>query len=346
MDKLFRKIKQFGWHARQGGGVCGVEMALMDLAGKAYGVPCYQLAGGKFRDQIRIYCDTPTTPDPEEMGNRLKACMESGFTFLKMDIGVRLLKDIPGTVSFPAGMLETTQVMHPFTGIQFTDKGIDVLVRYVEIVRDIVGYEIPLSADHFGHINVESCIRLARALERFNLAWLEDMIPWQLTDQWVRLKNATATPVCTGEDIYLLEHFKPLIDNKAVSIIHPDLATSGGILETKRIGDYAEEHGIAMALHMAATPIATMASVHCAAATNNFLVLECHAVDYPPWNTLVTGLPNPIIQNGYIQVPNAPGLGVDLNEEALREHINQDLPGYFESTDAWNDEQVNDRLWS
>ncbi len=346
VDKLFRKIKQFGWHARQAGGVCGVEMALMDLAGKAYGVPCYQLAGGKFRDQIRIYCDTHTTPDPEEMGNRLKVRMEQGFTFLKMDIGVRLLKDIPGTVSSPAGMLETTQVMHPFTGIQFTDKGIDVLVRYVEVVRDIVGYEIPLSADHFGHINVESCIRLARALERFNLAWLEDMIPWQLTDQWVRLKNATATPVCTGEDIYLLEHFKPLIDNKAVSIIHPDLATSGGILETKRIGDYAEEHGIAMAMHMAATPVATMASVHCAAATNNFLVLECHAVDYPPWNTLVTGLPNPIVQNGYIQVPDTPGLGVDLNEEAIKEHINPNLPGYFEPTDAWDEEQVNDRLWS
>ena len=103
VDKLFRKIKQFGWHARQSGGVCGVEMALMDLAGKAYGVPCYQLAGGKFRDQIRIYCDTHTTPDPEDMGNRLKARMEQGFTFLKMDIGVRLLKDIPGTVSSPRG---------------------------------------------------------------------------------------------------------------------------------------------------------------------------------------------------------------------------------------------------
>ena len=346
VDKVFRKIKQFGWHARQAGGVCGVEMALMDLAGKAYGVPCYQLAGGKFRDDIRIYCDTASTPNPEEMGNSLKARMDSGFTFLKMDIGVRLIKGIDGAVSHPAGMLETAQVMHPFTGIQLTDKGIDALVHYVAVVRDIVGYEIPLAADHFGHINVESCIRLARALERFNLAWLEDMIPWQFTDQWARLKNATATPVCTGEDIYLLENFKPLLDKRAVSIIHPDLATSGGILETKRIGDYAEECGIAMALHMAATPVATMASVHCAAATHNFLALECHAVDYPPWNTLVTGLPNPIVQNGSIRVPDAPGLGIDLNEAALKAHINPDLPGYFEPTDAWNKERVNDRLWS
>lgn len=346
IDKIFRKIKQFGGHARQGGGVCAIEMALMDLAGKAYGVPAYMLAGGKFRDKIRCYSDTDSSPDAEEMGKRLKGRMDMGFTFLKMDIGVRLIQDIPGALTYPQGMLETNQVMHPFTGIQFTDKGIDALVDYVSTVRDIVGYEIPLAADHFGHINVESCIRLARALEPFSLAWLEDMIPWQFVDQWVRLKNATSAPVCTGEDIYLLENFKPLIDNKAVSIIHPDLATSGGILETKKIGDYAQEHGIAMAMHMAATPVAQMASVHCAAATENFMILENHAVDYAPWNDLVLGLPNPIIQNGYIDVPETPGLGLELNEEAIKEHIDPDNPGYFESTEQWDNLRVNDRLWS
>lgn len=346
VDKIFRKIKQFGGHARQGGGVCGIEMALMDLAGKAYGVPAYMLAGGKFRDRVRCYCDTDSTTDAEEMGKRLKERMNQGFTFLKMDVGIRLLKDVPGGVSSPEGMLQTNEIMHPLTGIQLTQKGIDWLTDYVRTVRAIVGDEIPLATDHFGHINVESCIRLARALEPFNLAWLEDMVPWQLTDQWVRLKNATATPVCTGEDIYLLENFKPLIDNKAVSVIHPDLATSGGILETKKIGDYAQEHGIAMALHMAATPVATMASVHCAAATENFLALENHAVDYPPWNDLVTGLPNPIIQNGYIAVPETPGLGLDLNEEAIKAHIDPDQPGYFESTEQWNKMRSHDRLWS
>ncbi|MDA0712056.1 MAG: mandelate racemase/muconate lactonizing enzyme family protein, partial [bacterium] len=342
VDKVFRMIKQFGGHARQAGGVCAIEMALMDLAGKAYGVPAYQLAGGKFRDKIRCYSDTDSSLDAEEMGNRLKGRMDAGFTFLKMDIGVRLVQDIPGALSYPNGMLETNRVMHPFTGIQFTSKGIDALVDYVRTVRNIVGYEIPLAADHFGHINVESCIRLARALEPFSLAWLEDMIPWQFVDQWVRLKNATSAPVCTGEDIYLLENFKPLIDQQAVSIIHPDLATSGGILETKKIGDYAQEHGIAMAMHMAATPVAQMASVHCAAATENFLSLENHAVDYAPWNTLVTGLPNPIIQNGYIAVPETPGLGIDLNEEAIKAHIDGDSPGYFESTEQWDKLRVND----
>ncbi|MBT5828556.1 MAG: mandelate racemase/muconate lactonizing enzyme family protein [Candidatus Latescibacteria bacterium] len=346
VDKVFRKIKQFGGHARQAGGVCAIEMALMDLAGKAYGVPAYQLAGGKFRDKIRCYSDTDSSPDAEEMGKRLKGRMDMGFTFLKMDIGVNLIKNIPGALTYPQGMLDTNQVMHPFTGIQFTDKGIDALVDYVSTVRDIVGYEIPLAADHFGHINVESCIRLARALEPFTLAWLEDMIPWQFVDQWVRLKNATSAPVCTGEDIYLLENFKPLIDNQAVSIIHPDLASSGGILETKKIGDYAQEHGIAMAMHMAATPVAQMASVHCAAATENFMILENHAVDYAPWNDLVMGLPTPIIQNGYIDVPETPGLGLELNEDVIKDHIDPDSPGYFESTEQWDNLRVNDRLWS
>ncbi|MCZ6634022.1 MAG: mandelate racemase/muconate lactonizing enzyme family protein, partial [bacterium] len=149
-----------------------------------------------------------------------------------------------------------------------------------------------------------------------------------------------------GEDIYLKDGFRDLFESRAISVCHPDLATSGGILETKKIGDYAEEHGIAMAMHMAATPVATMASVHCAAATNNFMVLECHAVDYAPWNNLVTGLPNPIIQNGFIRVPETPGLGIDLNEEAIKAHINPDIPGYFEPTPDWNEERVNDRHWS
>ncbi|MBE83069.1 mandelate racemase/muconate lactonizing enzyme family protein [bacterium] len=346
VDQVFRKIKQFGGHARQGGGVCAVEMALMDLAGKAYGVPAYQLVGGKFRDKVRIYCDTDSTQDAAEMGDRLKKRMESGFTFLKMDIGLRLLRSVDGAVSAPAGMLETNNVMHPFTGIHITEKGCDWLVDYVERVRNTIGYEIPLASDHFGHIGIESCIKLGKKLDRFNLAWYEDMVPWQFTDQYVRLTNACDTPICTGEDIYLKEGFKDLIENRAVGIIHPDLATSGGITETKRIGDYAQEHGIAMAMHMAATPVAQMASVHCAAATENFLALECHAIDYPEWNDLVTGISNPIVQNGYIDVPETPGLGIDLNEEAIKTHIDPDCPGYFEPTPEWDGEHVNDRLWS
>jgi L-alanine-DL-glutamate epimerase-like enolase superfamily enzyme len=347
VDKLFRKIKQFGHHGRQGGGVCGVEMALMDLAGKAYGVPAYVLAGGKFRDRVLCYADTPSVADPAEMGRRLAERRERGFKFLKMDVGVGLLRDVPGTLIAPPGALDTVTTMHPFTGIQLTAKGVAHLAEYVATVRSIVGYDIPLAVDHFGHIAVDSCIRLARALEPYTLAWLEDMIPWQYTDQWRQLTTSIATPTCTGEDIYLEENFRPLIENEAVRIIHPDPATSGGILETKKIGDRAEEHGIAMALHMAATPIATLASVHIAAATNNFLALEHHAADVPGWSELVPGLPQPLIQDGYITVPDAPGLGLgEINQEWLREHLNPADPVLFESTAAWDREYSNDRLWS
>lgn len=347
VDKVFRKIKQFGHHARQAGGVCAIEMALMDLAGRAYGVPAYMLAGGKFRDKVLIYSDTHSEPDGKTMGKRLKARMEQGFKFLKMDVGIGLLRNVPDAlIGFP-DTLRSYTIMHPFTGIQITEKGIDHLCRYVDDVRSVVGYEVPLAVDHFGHIGLESCIRLGLALDQFTLAWYEDMLPWQFADQYVTLSRAVKTPICTGEDIYLKENFMPLFEKRAVSIIHPDLASSGGILETKRIGDAAQEYGIAMAMHMAGSPIAALASVHCAAATENFLVLENHSVDEAKWNDLVTGLPNPLIQDGYIQVPETPGLGFsELNEEMIREHIDPDHPGYFEPTDEWDQERSHDRLWS
>ncbi|MEM7801314.1 MAG: mandelate racemase/muconate lactonizing enzyme family protein, partial [Chloroflexota bacterium] len=333
VNKLFGKIKQFGHHARQGGGVCAVEMALMDLAGKAYGVPAYMLCGGKFRDEIRLYCDTPNEPTGAAMGETLKKRMEKGFTMLKMDVGIQPLIGIEGTLTYPAGMLgpvggtrldrmlDINSIEHGFTHVRLTTKGIQMLADYVAQVRDIVGYEIPIAADHFGHIGIDDCIRLGEALESYNLAWLEDLVPWQHTEQWVRLERTLKTPVCTGEDIYLKEGFKPLLEAGAVNVIHPDLATSGGIIETKRIGDMAQEHGISMALHMAGTPISTMASVHCAAATENFIALEHHFSDVPFWEDFIDLGTGPIIQDGYIKVPEKPGLGFDINEEVIRAHL-------------------------
>ncbi len=358
VDKLFRKIKQFGYHARQGGGVCGVEMALMDLAGKAYGVPAYMLAGGKFRSRVRMYCDTPNEPTGEAMGHKLQERLGRGYTMLKMDLGVQPLIGVKGALSWPQGMLEgdpgdeverlfnTRQLMHPFTHVRLTPKGIRLICEYVEQVREVVGDEVPIAADHFGHIGVDDCIRLGQALEPYNLAWLEDLVPWQFTDKWVQIERALNTPVCTGEDIYLKEGFLPLLQARAVNIIHPDLATSGGILETKKIGDLAQGYGISMALHMAGTPISTLASVHCAAATENFIALEHHFTSVPFWNDFVDGVPKPLIQDGYIQVPEGPGLGFTLNEDAVREHLVPSDPGFFEPTTQWDTERSWDRLWS
>ena len=358
VDKVFRKIKQFGHHARQGGGVCGIEMALMDLAGKAYGVPAYVLAGGKFRDAIRMYCDTPNEPTGEAMGHKLKERLSRGFTMLKMDVGIQPLVGVKDALSYPAGMLNTNDgtqldrmldihsIQHPYTHVRLTPKGIQILCEYVEQVRNVLGYEVPIAADHFGHVGVDDCIRLGEALEPFNLAWLEDMVPWQFTEQWIQIERRLKTPVCTGEDIYLKEGFMPLLQAHAVNVIHPDLATSGGILETKKIGDLAQEYGVSMALHMAGTPISTMAAVQCAAATENFIALEHHFTEVSFWNDFIDDLPKPIIQNGYILVPDAPGLGFTLNEEAVKEHLIPEDQGFFEPTPQWDSEKSWDRLWS
>src|SRR3954462_5446169 len=133
VDRIFRKIKQFGGHSRQGGGVCGIEMAMMDLAGKAWGVPCWQMLGGRFRDRVRLYADTTETEDPKEQGLRLKARMDRGLTFLKQDFGIDLLKDKPGMLSMPSGEVPWGGDMtpHPFTAVSITDKGIEFLSDWI-----------------------------------------------------------------------------------------------------------------------------------------------------------------------------------------------------------------------
>ena len=380
IDKIFRRIKQFGGQSRQAGGVCGVELALWDIAGKAYGIPVYQMLGGKFRDKVRMYCDTDVDGKDTglNMGEALQKRVEKhGYTMLKMDLGINQLWDVEGGLCAPVGFLDQygytvkmareakqkgdkvaarwwsnraydqQNIAHPFTGIHITKKGFDYLENYVKEVRSVIGYEIPLSIDHFGHIGVEDCIKLANRLEDYNMCWLEDMIPWQLTDQYVRLHNASTTPIATGEDIYLLENFKPLLDNHAVSIIHPDILSSGGIYETKKIGDYAEECGVAMALHMAETPVACLAAVHVAAATNNFLGLEFHSNDVEWWSDMVKDTEKPRIVDGFMAVPEKPGIGIDeLDDEVLAEHIHPEIPGLWEPTTEWDNWISHDRLWS
>ena len=379
VERIFRKIKQFGGPSRQGGGVSGVEIALWDLAGKAWGVPVWQLLGGKYRDKIRVYCDTDADGkenDGHAMGLALKKRMEMGFTFLKMDLGIGLLMDEPGAINAPLGFIEEMKqyaphilnvqggsvtadmvrkqksydivtTAHPFTGIHLTEKGLDILEKYVKDVREVIGYEVPLAIDHFGHVCVEDCIRFARRVEKYNIAWMEDMVPWMYTDQYLRLKNATTIPVCTGEDIYLKENFEPLVKGHAVSVIHPDILTCGGALELKKIADMADEEGVAVAIHMAESPIACMAAVHAAAAMHNVLAMELHSVDIPWWQDLVKGLPEPIVKDGYITVPDTPGLGIEaLNEELIAEHVHPEIPGLWEPTDEWNSEFSNDRIWS
>ena len=350
LDRIFRKIAQFGGPARQGGGVCAIEMALWDIVGKVYNAPAYAMVGGgKFRDKIRVYADTTESKDPKIYAQRMKERKEGmGITWLKMDLGIDMVSDTPGTVTERSDLTpwEQTQLPHPLLAMEVTDKGIAMLEQYVAAVRDAVGMEIPLSMDHLGHLGVKSIIRLGQAYEKYNLSWIEDVIPWTYTDLLKQINDASPTPILTGEDIYLKEPFRVLCERHAVSKIHPDLATSGGILETHKIGDMAEEYGVPMAMHFAGTPVCCMANVHCAAATQNFLALENHSLDVPWWSSLVQeGVSTPIVNHGWIEVPDRPGLGVTLNEDVVRQHL---MPGtgYFEPTPQWDQERSWDRIWS
>ena len=368
VEMIFKVIRQFGYHGRQGGGVCGVEMALWDLCGKAYGIPAWQLLGGRYRDKIRLYADTPDRGGPDEIAAAIKNRIEvQGYTWLKMDLGIHLVSDAEKNIvnsKFWGGVRGQYDLReyigygwreHAFTQVQLTEKACEDLAAVVDKIRKVTGYEIPLCTDHYGHFDVNNTIRMGKALEKFRLAWLEDTTQWYRYDQMKIIADALETPICTGEDIYCLRGpgrdsgFKEVIDSRCCDIIHPDLATSGGLLETKKIGDYAEEAGIAMAMHMAGTPVCFMANVHCAAATENFLALEHHDVDTPWWESMgkMTGS-QPMITKGYANVPlDSPGLGIELNEEVVLERHARRYGGeMWAPTDEWNNKNSHDRLWS
>ena len=198
-----------------------------------------------------------------------------------------------------------------------TAKGLEMYGEHIQAVRDAIGWEQPLAADHFGPLDVNDAIRHARFFEQYELAWAEDLLQvgtlgsgdaprnWRA---YKEIKESTTTPINTGESLFGLEEgFRPLIENNAVDIIHPDPLTSGAIRETKRISDFASMYGIPTAVHFAGSPVGCMAAVHMISTLKDFLAMENHAVDIPWWGDLVTGPAKPIIQDGYIQVPDYPG---------------------------------------
>ncbi|MCC6862371.1 MAG: mandelate racemase/muconate lactonizing enzyme family protein [Bryobacterales bacterium] len=324
---ILDRLKPYAGHGRLGGGYSAIDMALHDIAGKVYGVPAYRLIGDKRRDRIRVYCDTIPSKDPKVYAQRMLDRKKRGFTFFKADIGVGLIRDRPGALRDRVP----------------TEKGLAYMGEYLQAIRDAIGYEAPLGTDHYGPLGVQDAIRLGHAFERFELAWLEDPIPWT---EWRGLKQiaaAVSTPVLTGEDIFGVDGFRDLIENEAIDLIQPDPETSGAIRETALLAGYADEHGIPTVFHFAGSPVGCMASVHCAATIRNFIVMENHAVDIPWWDDMVHGTPKPIVNQGYIQVPEAPGLGVTLNDDVVKEHLR--YPGYFEPTPQFDFPVVSFGIW-
>jgi L-alanine-DL-glutamate epimerase-like enolase superfamily enzyme len=356
VDMIFRAIKRYGNWGREGGGVSGIEIALWDLVGKVYGVPCYQLLGGKYRDRVRIYADTPMPEEatPAGYARRVRERRALGLTFIKFDIRPQLFRDTPGgTIGSPSrfeyGLGLGWRAPGGGASMALTDAGIARAVEVVAAIRAEVGWDVALCTDHFGHghLAAKDVIRLGRALEPYGLAWIEDPMPWWDLAGHKQVTDALNVPIAAGEELYLWDGFRDLIEQRAVDIVHPDLLTAGGMLETKKIADYAERYGLPTALHFAGSPIAFMANLHCAAAIPSLVALEHHGLDLPFWNDLVTGLPPDYMQDGYVAVPEAPGLGVDLNLEGIEANLR--FPGLFEPTEEWNTPKLGfwqpDRRW-
>ncbi|MCC6863115.1 MAG: mandelate racemase/muconate lactonizing enzyme family protein, partial [Bryobacterales bacterium] len=223
-----RGIRNYAGQNFWGSGYGAVDFALHDIAGKVYGVPAWRLLGNKLRDRIRIYADTSPSRDPKVFGQRMLRRKNQGYTWFKMDLGTSLIAQRPGAVN-------------PVTRLA-TDKGLPYLCEYIAAVKDAIGWEQPLAADHFGFMGPTDAIRYAKAFEPYSLAWAEDLLENPLDWQgYRRIRANTTTKVLTGELAFGLEEgFVNLIDNQAVDYLQPDIVASGGMLEVKRIADYAD----------------------------------------------------------------------------------------------------------
>jgi len=328
VEVVFRRIRGFGGPGRQGGGVSAVEMALWDITGKALGAPVYKLLGGEYRDRVRIYCDchagkpiVKASEDyrldevnytPEAYAENARRIRRLGFTFLKFDVGLGVAGLVPGGL---------------YDG-HLTDAGLRYQVSIVETLREAVGDGTELALD-CGQGTVAAAIRFADAVEQFNLTWLEDLISYTDVKGFREVTTAVKTPTLTGEDIYTREGFRELIEEHAIRIPSPDLATVGGIAETKKVAELADLHHMPVAPHFAGSPVSMMANIHAAAAISNLIALEFHAVGVPWWDSLVKGVSKPIIKDGYADVPDKPGLGIELEEEEVRKHL-KDGETFFE----------------
>jgi len=296
----------------------GIEIALLDAAGKILGLPVYQLLGSKYRDEVRLYCDCHAGEayavedgatayadaeaySPEAYAAEAARVTDMGFSALKFDL------DLPAD-----------NENDPYNG-RLTNAAIREKREIVAAVRDEIGYDVDLAFDCHWDYSVESAKRLAHELEEFDLLWLEDLIPPENTDAQKEVTSATRTPVATGENRFRVFELSDLIYDHGVDVVTPDPTTVGGLTETMRIADRAEENYVPMSPHNVCSPVGTMACVHLGAATPNFDLLEYHALEVDWWDDLLAR-DEPLIEDGRIAVPETPGLGIELDMDVVEEH--------------------------
>jgi L-alanine-DL-glutamate epimerase-like enolase superfamily enzyme len=343
VERVMLKIRPRGAFKPWGSAVSAIEMALWDLAGKAAGLPVYKLLGGKVRDRVRIYNGGLRFPmsayTPEEYADstaRMKAAPE-GFTIIKQPIAFHspMSRTIPGFFygdAGPGGGYHGTRDR----GL-LTERGLKHIVACVEAMKEVLGDEIGLALDCGPGFAPSDALKLARALEPLNVLWLEDLItgdytPFVLADLYRDVTWATTTPIHTGEQIYLRQNFRELIEKHAINVVGPDPADVGGIAELKWVAEYADLHGIMMAPHGVFDGLFGLAALVQVSCTmpQNFIAFEYPYGRPDWWYEIVEGLPDPIVVDGHVTVWDRPGLGVDFNVEAARVHLQPDDRDFFD----------------
>ncbi|MFN8500250.1 MAG: mandelate racemase/muconate lactonizing enzyme family protein [Anaerolineae bacterium] len=317
IDAIFEELRRA--HVFDGGfagalitALTGIEVALWDLKGKALGVPVCELLGGKFRDKIRVYADCQVEPgmDYDAIQRVVDSVLERRFTALKIDLDIG---------AYTGGRQDDRELLRDRFNYTASEWEHDRMIELVDMVTRAAGKGIAVAADVHTRLDVPSAIRLVKDLEPYHLLWLEEPVPPENVAAMREVKRATTTPICAGENLYLRHGFRDLIEQQAVDIIMPDIPKCGGLSECRKIANLAELYSIPFAPHNVASPIGTMASAHVCATVPNFLVLEFHWLHRDYWTTIIEEKED-IIQDGYITVPDRPGIGVTLDEAVARQH--------------------------
>ena len=308
IEAAFERIRTAGIFAGAQSGqyitaLTGVEIALWDVAGKALGLPVYQLMGGKVRDRVRVYCDSGNremTPGDERSLARIRQIQKMGFTATKIDID---------DAADPAR----------FDRVNWTASNgeIDHMLAKIAFTRENYPKNIDLAVDMHGRYDATTGKRVAKEVEKFKLLWLEEPVPAENIDAMRDIRASTSTPICCGENIFLRHGFREILEKRAADIIMPDFQKCGGLLEARKIADMAHTYYVPVAPHAVTSPIGMMATAHVCAAIPNFLVQEWHWIDSPDlWRNWVKQ--GEIIENGFISPTDSPGLGVEMNEDGAR----------------------------
>lgn len=342
VERVMNRVRRMGAFKPWGTAVSAIEVALWDIAGKAAGQPIYRLLGGKVRDKVRVYNGSVRqhlkSYSPEDMAANMQWMKERPENFSIIKQGIAFHGNMATRIDdYYYGEVVTGQ-RHPNRG-RMTEKGLKHTIECVIAMKEVLGDEVGLALDVGPGVMPNDALKLAKALEPYNLMWLEDMItgdytPYVLADLYRDVTTQTSTPIHTGEQIYLRQNFIDLIEKRAVTVVGPDPLDVGGIAELKWIAEYADLHGIQMAPHGTGDGLIGLAALVqvCATLPQNYVAFELPSGDYDWWYDIIEGLPprDQIVKDSFIDVWDTPGLGITLNEEATREHLREEDSDFFD----------------